>query len=281
MALRNQPYFPLYVQDYLTDEKLNLCAWRTQGIYIKILCILHKQKDYGKILYKQTDKQNSSKCLYFASILVKNLPCQLNEMIEALEELIEHEVLTIEEGNLVQRRMVIDNKISEARSKAGKKGGGNPILYKQTDKQQYKQKDKQNPEYEYEYESESINEFNKGGLGENLKNGKYDEAITDIMKFFVEITGRDYPLNNYEARKHISGKLKEGYTTEQLKNVIVLKKKESNEGLFKSVWLRPSTLFGDKFINYLNDVNDVRKGTYKNGNTSRDIEHKRLRDIPV
>ena len=57
MPLRNQPYFPLYVKDYMGDEDLNMCSWKTQGIYIKILCVLHKQKEYGKILFKQNSKQ--------------------------------------------------------------------------------------------------------------------------------------------------------------------------------------------------------------------------------
>lgn len=157
MALRNQPYFPLYVQDYLTDEKLNLCSWQTQGIYIKILCILHKQKEYGCILFKQNDKQNSSTCLNFALILIKNLPCQLEEMKLALEELVENEVLTIEDNKLYQKRMVKDGQVSEERSKAGKKGGGNPNLFKQNSKQEFKQIDKQNTEYEYEYEYKDIN----------------------------------------------------------------------------------------------------------------------------
>lgn len=153
MALRNQPYFPLYVQDYITDEKLNMCSWQTQGIYIKILCVLHKQKEYGCILFKQKDKQKESTCLNFASILIRNIPCQINEMIDALEELIENEVLIIKGNKLYQSRMVKDGAISEARSKAAKKGGGNPNLFKQNSKQ----KDKQNPEYEYENENESVN----------------------------------------------------------------------------------------------------------------------------
>ena len=145
MALRNQPYLPLYIQDYLTDEKLNMCSWQTQGIYIKILCILHKQEKYGIILFKQKDKQNLSKLNEFASILIRNLPCQKEDMILALEELIENKVLIINDNMLIQKRMVRDGEISEARSIAGKKGGGNPILFKQ--------KDKLIPEDEYEDEN--------------------------------------------------------------------------------------------------------------------------------
>ena len=58
MALRDQPYLPLYVQDYLTDEKLNNCSASSQGIYIKIMCLFHKCDPYGGILLKQNDKQN-------------------------------------------------------------------------------------------------------------------------------------------------------------------------------------------------------------------------------
>jgi len=60
MALRDQPYLPLYVQDYLTDEKLNECSPATQGVYIKLLCVLHKMEEYGTILLKQKRKQKVS-----------------------------------------------------------------------------------------------------------------------------------------------------------------------------------------------------------------------------
>lgn len=174
MALRNQPYLPLYVQDYLTDEKLNLCKWSTQGIYIKIMCILHKQNSYGSILFKQNSKQNSSSIQYFASVLVKNLPCQIDEMISALEDLVENEVLIIDEKGLHQKRMVRDGEISEKRSQAAKKGGGNPNLFKQKSKHQFKQNPKQNTEYEYEYENENIidsiiKEYNKTEFPKILK----------------------------------------------------------------------------------------------------------------
>ncbi|MDD4438323.1 MAG: hypothetical protein PHS04_09845 [Tissierellia bacterium] len=162
MALRDQPYIPLYIQDYMTDEKLNMCSWEAQGIYIKIMCVLHKQRDYGKILFKQTSKQTESSIEYYASILVRQIPCQMENMINALNELVYYEVLGITESCLYQKRMVKDGQISDIRSKAAKKGGGNPILFKQTSKQKPKQTDKQITEYENEYEYNSI----KGGAGE-------------------------------------------------------------------------------------------------------------------
>jgi len=158
MALRNQPYFPLYVQDYLTDEKLNMCSWKTQGIYVKIMCVLHKQDQYGRVLFKQNSKQNESNAKYFADYLVRQIPCQLEDMIFALEELIEYDVLQLTDTELSQRRMVKDGDISDKRAEAGKTGGGNPNLFKQNPKQMPKQNPKQITEYEneYEYEDEII-----------------------------------------------------------------------------------------------------------------------------
>ncbi|MBP9881543.1 MAG: hypothetical protein KBF44_15630 [Chitinophagales bacterium] len=155
MALRNQPYFPLYVQDYLTDEKLNNCSASTQGIYIKILCVLHKQDEYGCILFKQNSKQSLSNVKYYAYRLSKQLTFELSEIESALTELIDEGVLIIDGGKLYQKRMVKDNQISEARSKAGKSGGGNPILSKDL----FKQSPKQNPEIENTNKYETEFEF--------------------------------------------------------------------------------------------------------------------------
>ena len=154
MALRNQPYIPLYVQDFLTDEKLNECSASSQGVYIKIMCILHKQEAYGVILLKQKDKQTTNTIQNFACKFAKLLPFSYDVLFLALTELIEEHVLTIEDDKLFQKRMVKDNSISETRSKAGKRGGGNPNFVKT----KLQTNSKQNPEYEYEYEYEFKND---------------------------------------------------------------------------------------------------------------------------
>jgi uncharacterized protein YdaU (DUF1376 family) len=123
MPLRDQPYLPLYVQDFLTDEKLMECSASATGIYIRLLCIMHKSEPYGTILLKQKDKQSSNFCLNFACKLAKFLPYKIDEISAGIEELVAEGVLNIENDKLIQKRMVRDNEISEVRSKAGKKGG--------------------------------------------------------------------------------------------------------------------------------------------------------------
>ena len=39
MALRDQPYLPLYVLDFLVDEKLAYCSAESTGVYIRLMCM--------------------------------------------------------------------------------------------------------------------------------------------------------------------------------------------------------------------------------------------------
>lgn len=123
MALRNSPYLPLYVQDFLTDEKLADCSANANGVYIRLMCILHKSENYGKILLKQKYKQNESMCLNFASMLLRQMPYMMSEIHDGLEELLENKIIEIDGDYLLQKRMVKDGELSEKRAVAGKKGG--------------------------------------------------------------------------------------------------------------------------------------------------------------
>ncbi len=121
------PYLPLYVQDFLTDEKLIECSAESTGVYIRLLCIMHKSHEYGKILLKQKDKQNpkqnESKISDFAYKLAKQMPWDMDVILRGLTELAAEGVITIEGDVLFQKRMVKDGQISEKRANAGQKGG--------------------------------------------------------------------------------------------------------------------------------------------------------------
>jgi len=167
MALRDQPYLPLYVQDYLSDEKLSCCSLSSQGVYIRILCVLHKSETYGGILFKQIPKQNFSSIEYFAFIISKQIGCTIQEVSDSLEELLFFEVLRIRQIGieektdfLYQKRMEKDFDVSLKRSANAKKGGGNPKLKENLFKQTSKQTPKQNTEYESVNESVNVSESN-------------------------------------------------------------------------------------------------------------------------
>ena len=123
MSRRESPYLPLYVQDFLTDEKLAECSAESTGVYIRLMCLLHKSETYGSILLKQKYKQNESKIENFASQVSRQMPYEYDVVLRSLGELVEEGVISIDGDVLSQKRMVYDGKLSETRASAGKKGG--------------------------------------------------------------------------------------------------------------------------------------------------------------
>jgi hypothetical protein len=184
MSLRDQPYLPLYVQDFLTDEKLIECSASTHGVYIRLMCIMHKSDDYGCILLKQKDKQsdkqedkqnnkqNESMVESFALKLSKQMPFSLKIITDALNELLEEKVLLIDGDKLSQKRMVKDGTLSSKRSKSAIKGGGNPNFVKinlQTNTQT-------NAEIEIEYEISNNIDSLKSENFENFQTFNFEET---------------------------------------------------------------------------------------------------------
>lgn len=176
MALRNQPYIPLYVQDYLTDEKLNECSPASQGIYIKLMCLMHKSEEYGCVLLEQKYKQHDKPMLNFALKLVKHLPFSEIDLYLSLEDLLENDVIQLNGDRIEQKRMIKDNYISQVRANAGKKGGEKT----QFAKAKPQAKGKANSEYENAIENEDENT--------NTKKGKKltPPLLEDVKQYFKE-----------------------------------------------------------------------------------------------
>ena len=123
MSLQNSLYLPLYVKDFMSDEKLAECSASANGVYIRLMCLLHKSESYGKILLKEKYKTHSNVCMNFALMLARHMPYIVKDIYEGLIELLDNEVVYIEGDYLYQSRMVKDGEISEKRAAAGKKGG--------------------------------------------------------------------------------------------------------------------------------------------------------------
>ncbi len=133
MARTDDPYLPLYVDDWMNNLKLKECTPSAHGLMISIMCLMHKSQKYGVLELKQKYKQNESKIKNFASYLHKMTSFDVEDINLSLSELIENEVLIIEEDFLISRRMVKDAELSTKRSISGSQKG------KQNDKQNNEQ----------------------------------------------------------------------------------------------------------------------------------------------
>lgn len=209
MALRNQPYLPLYVQDFMSDEKLRECQPESVGVFIFMMCVMHKSEEYGVILLKQNGEQISSTCYNFACKLAKHLPYATDVIERALCDLLENGVIAIEDGKMLQKRMVRDNYISEVRALAGKKGGDKTHFANKF----AKAKAQANSEYENEYENKieidivsDTGDINKGDTRGERTNYQevvdlWNETVKDLAKVTRLSDGR---------KKVIKTRLKDG-----------------------------------------------------------------------
>lgn len=204
MALRDQPYLPLYIQDFLTDEKLNECSASTVGVYIKIMCLMHKSEEYGTILLKQKDKQskeqNFKQSVLFSLKLAKLLPFDFDVIQSSLEELLDEKVLHIEGDFLCQKRMIKDHLISIKRSLSGKSGG---LKSQQNRKEMSLQFAKANFEAnsEYEYENDIIvNNQEKKSEMISLEKKTFSVKITGVgeVEVYMVMSGIDWWLSEIE-----------------------------------------------------------------------------------
>lgn len=120
MAQRNLPYLKLYVQDFMSDEKLNECSAEATGVYIRLMCIMHKNEEYGVVRLKAKDKHSGRPVADLARKLARQMPYDAKTIERGLAELLEEGVLNLDGDVLYQKRMVHDGKVSAARSAASR-----------------------------------------------------------------------------------------------------------------------------------------------------------------
>ena len=96
-----------------------------------------------------------------------------------------------------------------------------------------------------------------------------------VVEYLNEKAGTKYKPSNKVTQRHINARVAEGYTLDDFKTVID-KKVTEWKGTAMEQYLRPETLFGSKFENYLNATIQPRNGQkvtingeeyiYNNGN---------------
>lgn len=88
---------------------------------------------------------------------------------------------------------------------------------------------------------------------ENNKTDKSNniDIVSEVILYLNQVAGTRFTAGSQATQKHINARLKEGYTLEDFKQVIDTKTSEW-QGTEFAKFLRPVTLFGTKFENYIN-----------------------------
>ena len=83
--------------------------------------------------------------------------------------------------------------------------------------------------------------------------GDNDEVIAKIIGYLNQKTGKRYRSSNKKTKTFIEARLKDGYTFDDFCKVID-NKYERWKGTEQEIYLRPETLFGNRFDSYLNET---------------------------
>lgn len=73
-----------------------------------------------------------------------------------------------------------------------------------------------------------------------------------VVNYLNLKTSKNFKESTKNTVKHISARIKEGFTFDDFKSVIDIKTAEWKNSKEMSKYLRPETLFGNKFEGYLN-----------------------------
>ena len=107
-------------------------------------------------------------------------------------------------------------------------------------------------------------------LSKKKEKNKY--IYSEVIDYLNIKAGTSYRVNTKNTQSLINARIAEGYTIEDFKTVIDIKCK-SWIGTEWEKYLRPQTLFGSKFENYLNENKKapVRAGTQNNNSVNSSI----------
>jgi len=111
-----RPSFQFYPNDWDSDPALRCCSMAAQGLWLRMMCIMHNATPYGylKIGENIVDRR----------ILARNVGEDMGDITAWWDEIITFGVASVDEnGCLYSRRMIRDEDIRQKRANCGKLGG--------------------------------------------------------------------------------------------------------------------------------------------------------------
>ena len=118
-----------------------------------------------------------------------------------------------------------------------------------------------------------IKETPKSPINEQLEGTKPPrQTIDEIITFFNETTGKSFRSYTSRTQKDIRARLNEGFTVEDFKAVTIIKSEQWKGDAKMDRYLRPETLFSNKFEGYLQESYAATKTQTAFGFESTDTE---------
>ena len=98
-----------------------------------------------------------------------------------------------------------------------------------------------------------------------------DEDFTALLErvidYLNDITGKRYRASNKQTKQLVKSRVKEGYTYDDFK-LVIDNKSELWRNTAQEMYLRPATLFGNKFDSYLNEKPEQKSDLFMHSKIS-------------
>ena len=132
---------------------------------------------------------------------------------------------------------------------------------------------------------EGMGENNDTPLGENAEdnntsiNNTDNIPYVDIVYYLNEKTDKKYRHTTKSTREKIRARWNDGFRLEDFKKVIDTKVKDWKHDPEMNKYLRPETLFGNKFEGYLNENTSIDKEVVSEKETTKDDRIKEIKEL--
>lgn len=134
------PSFQFYPNDWMGDIELQTCSLEARGLWLEILCLMHRSEPYGyiviagQLLSKNHFTQEQLKSNSIVKQLSNIFRIHLKRFLKLFKELEDNGVIRLNGDGYYSKRLIKEQQLREKRRAAGSLGG-NPNLLNQKDNQ--------------------------------------------------------------------------------------------------------------------------------------------------
>lgn len=215
-----------------------------------------------ELLSIEFDVDNPGISTFSANFLKKKIPISYKKIVEVLKFFNERDRLLVEFHNGKRLDMVTincpklkdltDSYTTKILNKRDEQTSNNVSRDDEQSTSQEEDKEVEQDNKEQPAYREPNNKDNKTGKNKQVDtNNKY---IKEIICYLNDKLNTNYKASAGKTRDLIKTRMKEGFTVEDFKTVIDKKWLEWGDDPKWSYWLRPITLFSNKFESYLNQI---------------------------
>jgi len=215
--MSKDPNFPLYTQDFLVGTMF--MTDEEVGIYVRLLCVQHQ---HGGIIDKDIFKEKT-----------KDFPKVFSKFKKTPEGYYNQRLMDEMAKRQKKSRNLSANALKRWKREKEKQCKSNAIASRR--------------HMPSENENENENESDNGS--ENIV-----ENIKEIVEYLNKKIGSNYKQSSRKTKELIRARFNEGFTVDDFKAVIDKMYLDWGEDEKMSAYLRPETLFSNKFEGYLNRI---------------------------